>query len=366
MKKIKVAIFQPIIPHYRTSFFLELLNDSDIDFHVYASEKELSGLSSDLSIFEKKQFNKLGSFIKLPKVNIYWQKGIKFSSIFKFDAIIISGNPRIINQMILFLLCKLFRVKIIWWGQGWTANKRGKLAKFRRKLMLRSDGVILYTEKEAKEIINKKFVIGLNNGINIAPINKALSEVNHDYEYSEDILRLVFIGRLTIKSEILKIFEALKHVKRKIKFSIIGDGELRESLEKFYNDNLKTNTNICVIFYGELYQSNKIADILIRNDAFIYPGSVGLSIIHAFAHGLPAIVHSNEEAHMPEFSAFKHNYNGLEMPTDTHALANFIEQISTEKLYSMRLNARKTVANDYNTQTMAIKFRSLITGIFNL
>ncbi|MER5099140.1 glycosyltransferase [Providencia stuartii] len=366
MKKIKVAIFQPIIPHYRVSFFLNLLDNSTIDFHIYASEKDINGLSSESSIFEKKQFNKLGNIIKIPKVNAYWQRGIKLFSILKFDAVVISGNPRYINQMILFLFCKLFRIKIIWWGQGWTANKRGFLAKLRRKLMLNSNGIILYTEKEAHEINNKKFVIGLNNGIDIIPIDKALSKININYSFSYNTLRLVFIGRLTAKSEILKIFEALKYVKRKVKLSIIGEGELSEHLKKFYVDNLKANTNISIHFYGELYQPDEIANILIYNDAFIYPGSVGLSLIHAFAHGLPAIIHNDEKAHMPEFSAFKHNYNGLEMPADVHKLANFLEQVSTEKLYSMRLNAKKTVANDYNTQAMAIKFRTLITDIFNL
>ena len=40
---------------------------------------------------------------------------------------------------------------------------------------------------------------------------------------------------------------------------------------------------------------------------FVYPGEVGLSLIHAMAYGLPCLVHSDRLKHMPEISISKGN-----------------------------------------------------------
>lgn len=45
--------------------------------------------------------------------------------------------------------------------------------------------------------------------------------------------------------------------------------------------------------------------------AFIYPGSIGLSILHSFSYGLPVITHGNEQHQMPEFEAMKDGRTGV-------------------------------------------------------
>ena len=53
-----------------------------------------------------------------------------------------------------------------------------------------------------------------------------------------------------------------------------------------------------------------IAQIANRCRLFVYPGGVGLSLIHAMAYGLPSIIHDDRWRHMPEIAAFQDGRTG--------------------------------------------------------
>jgi len=104
----------------------------------------------------------------------------------------------------------------------------------------------------------------------------------------------LFIGRNTIKSNLQLLFKAINLLPCNYIFHFVGvkSAEISE-----FN-----NYKQC-IFYGSTSDKNFIAKIASRCKYFVYPGDVGLSVIHAIKLGLIPIVHSEIDKHMPELKA---------------------------------------------------------------
>ena len=99
---------------------------------------------------------------------------------------------------------------------------------------------------------------------------------------------------------------------------------------------------------------------------FIYPGAVGLSLIHAMAYGLPCLVHSNRLQHMPEIAAFKKGITGLTFdPNDSRDLAVKLSAMMSNPKFLNVLseNCLRTVENDFNTTRMALRFIKFIKRV---
>ena len=71
----------------------------------------------------------------------------------------------------------------------------------------------------------------------------------------------------------------------------------------------------------ELSNEEEISKLYNFCRCFVYPGEVGLSIIHAMSYGLPAIIHNNINHHNPEHAAFTNEVNGLVFDENNPTLA---------------------------------------------
>lgn len=94
---------------------------------------------------------------------------------------------------------------------------------------------------------------------------------------------LVFVGRLAPEKEIHKIKPLLEQ-REDISLAIIGDGPIREQLEKQF-EGTKT------VFTGNLH-GEELAEAFATGDAMIFPSiteTLGLVILEAMASGLPVI-----------------------------------------------------------------------------
>ncbi|WP_323109659.1 glycosyltransferase [Pectobacterium carotovorum] len=358
MKK-NILIIQPVVPVYRLGFFDKLNENKLVNLKVNASNRDMLGVETCDEAKKRSYVELVGGFISFFN-SFFWQKGIKLKNIFWADVVVISGNVRLINHIFILLFCKLIKKKIVWWGQGWTAGSRGTSAKIRRKLMRLSDAIALYSEIEAKEFFDHKFAIGLNNGLNVKEIRSKILSHEHYVNNNSDVMSLCFIGRLTNKCKLEVFLTCLKNVNRKIRLVIIGDGELKIQFEKIVREELNNKDDISIEFLGAMYDESNIGKITQGCDAFIYPGAVGLSLIHAYCHGLPALVHGNSDDHMPEYAAFNLGVNGLNIPRDSEDLSTFIDLIDLAKLRDMKKGALSTVDASFNTDDMAERFMKII------
>jgi glycosyltransferase involved in cell wall biosynthesis len=356
---MKIHILQPAVPHYRLDLYSKLFESDAFDFEIFSGDKDHSGVKS----VEKPSINVSYSF---PEISFFfnkliWQSNVLNKKVLDCDAIIVCGNPRILSNYLLLMYAKFKGIKIYWWGQGWSANTTMLSFSIRKLIMKFYDGIILYTENEMnlfKSFSTKTF---LNNGLDIAKIDRAIQSVsNNTYPNITTIdntcFRLLFIGRITKKSKFSYILHAISLLKGRvpIKLDVIGTADNMTEYFKLAED-LKVESQ--VEWHGEIFNEDEIASIYLNADFFVYPGDVGLSLIHAFCYSKPAIIHNQFKNHMPEIAAFKTNENGIVFERDSiDSLANTLEEAFTlkkqGKIGELGSNARKIVQERFNTNYM--------------
>src|SRR5205085_9067419 len=101
----------------------------------------------------------------------------------------------------------------------------------------------------------------------------------------------------------------------------------------------------------------------LSSSCFVYPGSIGLSLLHAFGYGLPVITHADRRRHGPEIAALVHEWNGLECDAASPAaLADCMRRLCADADLRERLgrHAYETVVNRYSMDIMVDRFVSAI------
>lgn len=352
---MKLIIIQPAIPRYRVPFFNLLSYKYNLS--LISAKMDFLGVNSILDLpYAHYHDNFINFFGKA-----FWLNGLSlYSSYKKGDVVVINGNPRIINFMILFLILRVRGIKTIWWGHGWSAGSHGLLSKLRILMMKIACAILVYTDKE-KSSLNFPRVFALNNGLDSNEIRKAITISNAIERSFDDKFYLVFIGRITKKAQFDTILNALKYTNNNIHLNVIGDDH-----NCVYYKSLSQTLGVSdrIHWYGAIFDEHIIAKIMVSSHAFIYAGSVGLSLIHAFNYGLPAIIHSNSKNHMPEFAAFEDGYNGISFEENNESdLGCKIEQLymfDKAKYINMSNNAFKTIVDSYNVNDMVIRFDDML------
>ncbi len=352
---MKILFVQPSIPLYRLPFYKSLASEFGKFFIVLHSEGDLGELTPSLKYSWSKC---IGKVIKIG-FGLLWQRNLTNYKIEKDHIIVISGNPRYVSNILFILKAKLFGAKILWWGQYRSPTSKNWRLKLRLGLMKLANGIIFYTEDEVKNYLSSilrqetRPIVGLNNGIDVSPIKS----LRKKYESNSRCHEVLFLGRLTEKANFHILLSAIQNPKIKdISLNVIGNSSFDPYLKL---DKHKFNNGVKVNYYGKLTDEKQISKIANRCRIFVYPGSVGLSLIHAMAYGLPCLVHSDPLQHMPEIAAFKEGVTGLTFHrNDSQDLSiKLFSMISnTSQLNLMSKECLNVVENEFNTKKMSERF----------
>ena len=105
---------------------------------------------------------------------------------------------------------------------------------------------------------------------------------------------------------------------------------------------------------------NKIASFMLRSDVFIYPGSVGLSLIHAYNYGLPSIIFSDMRYICQRLQLLRRALMVFHIKKiQQHLLARSIDmyaQLNKDQKNQMSKNALETIKQSYNINDMYSRF----------
>jgi len=118
-------------------------------------------------------------------------------------------------------------------------------------------------------------------------------KVRIEWNIPEDVFLIGHVGRFNAvknHSFLLDIFTALKKVKEESMLVLVGDGELREKMEK---KAAELGIADSVIFTGV---RSDVADIMKAMDCFVFPSlyeGLPVTLIEAQAAGLPCVVSEN-------------------------------------------------------------------------
>lgn len=358
---MSVIIVQPAVPSYRVPFFDRLANQLGRDFRVYASRDTSLGAlnANDEAHSWQRSLKPIHSIFP----GLSWQPGAVGIAMTKGDILVVSGQPRTISTLVLLIRARALGVRTVWWGHFWTSSSKRWRAAIRFALMGLSEAVLFYTDQEVAEsrasgaVAARKKICALNNGLD----TKKISAFREAYDPQARKRDLLFIGRLIDKSELELLLHALASPQcAKVTADIIGDGPHFPDLQRLAQD-LEVAERIH--WHGSIVDEKEIATIANQCKIFIYPGSVGLSLIHAFAYGLPAILHNDRWTQMPEIAAHQLGWTGVEFESRSasslaDAIAGLLAHPDQLKVFSEK--AIKVVTASYNVDDMARRFCTLV------
>lgn len=358
----KVIIVHPLLTSYRMDFFERIAAAEGERFFVYASEGEMGVLTENTR--GRPWVRTLGPMKEIAP-GVQWQRGTRSISLGRQDIIVIPGAPRCVSNLALFLRARRAGAQTVWWGHLWSATSRTHRYALRLALMRLADALLFYTEAECSRYRDEvdsshTRVYGLNNGIQVEPIQR--HRVPYDPHAREH--RVLFLGRLTPKASLHLMLDALTFPELEhVLLDVIGDGEegayLRERARKLGLEQR-------IHWHGASKDEARIAAIANQCAAFVYPGGVGLSLIHAMAYGLPAVVHDHAPHHMPEIAAFIDDVTGVTFKKgDARSLARNLARMleSPDRRQSMSHAARERADHDFNTAAMAERFLSMVDDL---
>jgi glycosyltransferase involved in cell wall biosynthesis len=307
---------------------------------------------------------------------LYWQRDMNPSrDADKGDVAVISGNPRYLSTLRFVERARRRGIGLVWWGHGWSPTSTRFNAHIRHRLMARMDAVLVYTEAEAVELRRRLpdvSILGAQNSIDQSPIRRARELWSEsrlgDFKASHGLEQrrvLLFCGRLRheIPTGIEWLIDAMSLLTRhdgSYLAVVIGDGQDRERLVRLVEQRgLAGNFR----WVGAEYREDALAPWFLSALCFVYPGSIGLSLLHAFGYGLPVITHGDRRRHGPEIAALAHERNGLEFDIGSGAaLADQIGRLACDADLRERLarNALETVATRFSMDIMVERFMSAI------
>lgn len=357
-QKPNVIFVQPAVPAYRRAFFEAIYETLGPRLKVYASSPDMGALTQG-----SKQYDWLTPLSDLKDFGpLTWQRGALSIAFSRNDIVVLPVGPRTVSNIFLLIKAKLSGAKIIGWGHFWSSTSCQYRANIRYVLMKTPDALLFYTDEEielyqAKFKTSRKPVFALNNGIDIKPITQ------HRAQYAAKARKtdMLFIGRLTVKTELDILINAMALPEMaRFTLSVIGDGEYGEAYKSLAQ---KLNVDKRITWHKGTTDEVEIAKIANDCKVFVYPGGVGLSLIHSLAYGLPAVVHDDRWKHMPEIAALEADVSGVTFEyQQAHSLVATLAGLlnDPQKLNTLSEGAIATTRDDYNTDSMAARFLDML------
>jgi glycosyltransferase involved in cell wall biosynthesis len=375
---IRVQIIQPLIPDYRVPLFQRLGKHDNLRLKVCASRTlPYKDYPSTVEMGDKYvdlEHPCIGFF----RNQLIWQRKLKLDpDMGEGDVLVVSGNLRFISNIKLIWKAKRKRVSVVWWGHGFSKRRNRFKDAINRIVMHFIDVRLLYTDKEVEEYKRLGFsankLFATNNALDQEPIRKAKAAWGTDklkeFQHRENIEGkdiLLFCGRRTKSVSLEVVFAALAQLREKndnYLFVIIGPddsgGVLGEKAREL-------GVEDCIRWLGPMYNQHDLAPWFLSACCFVFPGAIGLSLLHAFFYALPVIV--PDCTHNPEIAAFSDGENGLFYKDgNVDDLRDKITTITDHQEYHKKLSAKalQVVENDYNMNAMANRYVEAIIAAAN-
>lgn len=361
----RVGLQQRVMPSYRALFFDSLAEKCQGGLSVFAG-KPLAG--EGIKAVDKLQQAKYEQannwYFGSPSSSIFvcWQGGfLHWLEVWQPDILIVEANPRypITRQAIGWMKHK--GRKVIGWGLG-APPIHGLLAGLRQRerlSLLRSlDAVIAYSELGAEQYrqlgISQDCVYVATNAVEPAPTTPPPHRAGH----LEGQATILYVGRLQTRKRVDLLIKACADLPKELQpqLIIVGEGPGKEEFEK-----LARLSYPSAEFVGEKHGA-ELEPYFAKADLFVLPGTGGLAIQQAMAHGLPVIVARGDGTQ----DDLVRNENGWQVPPDDQAgLTKVLQQALSEpaRLRQMGESSYRIVSEEINVDKMVEAFIDAINSL---
>jgi glycosyltransferase involved in cell wall biosynthesis len=288
-------------------------------------------------------------------------------------VLFVSGNPRVVSNVVLAGLARLLGRPVVLWGQAHTAGAGKTTEKLRLGWWRGFDHLFVYTEGETRWLkargFERQHVLGMNNGLDQERIDAAaaawrsrgLESWRREQGVAERT-QVLSCARLEPKNRFDLWLEAMPGVIAKVPdllWCVVGEGVERPTLEaKTRQLGLENH----VRWLGRIVDEDQLAPWFLTSRLLVHPGAIGLTLLHAFGYGLPVVTHDDPGTQMPEYDAFAAGENGLAYRSgDRAALAEAVLQGLGDELARQRMGreAHEVARERYNVRIMTERFEAM-------
>ena len=358
----RVGIQQRVLPAYRVPFFDALAQECQGGLSVFAgqaaSEESIQSADqlSNACYFpaHNRHFGKVSSATYL-----CWQPGlIGWLESWQPAVLILEANARYQSTRRAIDWMHARRRPVIGWGLGAPGSGKNKgglrfnlqLAG-RRRFLQNFDSLIAYSNRGAKEYCGLGFPA---ERIFVAP-----NAVAHRPEFSpiirprasSDPLTVLFVGRLQARKRVNLLLHACAALPAGLqpRLVVVGEGPAREELRQ-----LAAGVYPRANFAGAVY-ADALEEYFNQADLFVLPGTGGLALQQAMAHGLPVIA---AEGDGTQEDLVREENGWLVTPGDLQALVRTLSAALSNpiRLAQMGLESYKIVRDQVNLETMITGF----------
>ena len=274
------------------------------------------------------------------------------------DVLILEANPRYLANRAAVEWMHRRRRPVLGWGLGAHAARGlpGKIRSwFRRRYLHEFDGLIAYSSLGAAQYRAMGFpaqrVFVAANAVLPAP---AVLAARTPIEGRQP--RLLFVGRLQSRKRVDLLLRAGARLSPQAEIWIAGDGPARADLERLARE-LGGPTR----FTGDV-RGSALDALFNQADVFVLPGTGGLAVQQAMAHGLPVIVAEGDGTQSDLVSPA----NGWLIPAGSEqALMTALDQALEDpvRLLSMGAESYRLAVERFNIDAMAAAFVRALNAV---
>ena len=367
---MKLCIVYNFTQKYREPIFKKLDREFDCKWYFGNNKTNIAGF--DISVLKDATLIKNHYSNRTP---FYSQEGIaSLANNKEIDTFLTLGDPFNVSMWLLAIRIRLFnrKKKLYYWTHGWYGRENILRRLFKKLFFKLADGIFLYGNY-AKELMikegfkeNKLFVI--HNSLdynNQLKLRKSLTTSDiYSKHFGNNNKTIIFIGRLTKQKRIDMLLDVIANLKKKgesFNLVLIGDGSVRQALEKQANELEITEQ---VWFYGACYDDTKNAELIYNADLCVSPGNVGLTAVHTMTFGTPVATHDTFSMQGPEFEAIREGETGTffkynDKDSIEVSISGWFKQHSNDR-EQIRQNCYEEIATQWNPEFQMKVFKEIL------
>jgi glycosyltransferase involved in cell wall biosynthesis len=272
------------------------------------------------------------------------------------DVLILEANPRYFSNLAAIRWMKRRNRPVVGWGLGAPPLGEPRYEvhrRMRQNFLLRFDWILAYSNLGASQYREAgapaERVVVAYNAVTASP-----PPIPDRTPLEARPLRLLFVGRLQERKRIDLLLRACARLEEPPDLWIVGDGPAREGLERLA-DEIYPRTNFAGAQHG-----HALTWFFHHADLFVLPGTGGLAVQEAMAHGLPVIV---SEGDGTQADLVAEGNGWLVPPGDVEALQFTIAEAmkDPEGLRQKGIVSHRMVSERFNIGTMVSEF----VGVLN-
>ncbi len=284
----RLGVQQRVLPDYRTAFFDLLAEACEGGMSLFAGLPRPSEGITTGELHVAKHADAQNIHLFSGALYVCHQRGfVKWLESWNPDALIVEANPRYSATGAAVRWMHRRGRKVIGWGLGAPpiAGLASGMRQMRRTQFLRQfDGLIAYSQRGAEQYAaagfpRERIFVAYNAAVR-RPIKAPGGK-----PAASSVATILFVGRLQRRKRLNELLRACAQMPEpKPRLIIVGDGPEREALARLAAD-VYPETEFAGAKHGK-----ELEPYFAEADLFVLPGTGGLAVQEAMAHGLPVIV----------------------------------------------------------------------------